>query len=493
MKRIAIILLFLSAPAFAGWSEPVRIGIPGGYQYPQILAAGDTLHVVGTLLPGGDKVVYLRSDNGGDSWSEGQVLSDTINSTNAMFARIVKHEQNLIVFWRSILNTGPRPWNIGYSLSHDNGETWTETLYIINPGWDHILYFSASGSGPVVNVIASRRVSPDLIFYSIRSTNFGESWLGPVEIFQGAQSSRTDQISHNNMVFYVWAGRFVWSGVYEIFYIRSFDNGETWSENFRLSDDDSVLSRTPAIFTNGGYTVGATWTDWKYTPGWLTGDIVYRQSSDSGSSWASESQITFNHLADYSDVCTSEDFVHVIWQDYGMGITRRSIYYERSSDGGESWGDPYWLDGTDDDSWNPAIAASNGKVYVVWADGRSSPPEDIYPGIYFSRYEEGTSVISEPTNLPQAISLSAYPNPFNTTTIISYANLDNSGGIDILNVLGQVVKTFNIQNRKGGQNGQGEIVWDGTDEAGNPVASGVYFAKARGSSGAVMLKLEYLK
>ena len=129
-----LFLIILYAFSFAGWTEPVRIGIPGGYQYPQILAAGDTLHVVGTLLPGGDKVVYLRSDDSGESWTDGQVLSDTINSTNAMFVRIVRYEQNLIVFWRSILNTGPRPWNVGYSLSHDNGESWTEPLYIINPG-----------------------------------------------------------------------------------------------------------------------------------------------------------------------------------------------------------------------------------------------------------------------------------------------------------------------------------------------------------------------
>ena len=484
-----LFLIILYAFSFAGWTEPVRIGIPGGYQYPQILAAGDTLHVVGTLLPGGDKVVYLRSDDSGESWTDGQVLSDTINSTNAMFVRIVRYEQNLIVFWRSILNTGPRPWNVGYSLSHDNGESWTEPLYIINPGWDHILYFSASSSGPAVNVIASRRVSPDLIFYNIRSTNFGENWSEPVEIFRAAQSSMTDQVSFVNSVHFSWGGRFDYENRWETYYMKSADNGISWSENILMSEEDEYPSYFPSLWVDGQGNLSLSWFDYRYSPYFLTGDILFRRSTDGGDSWSPEQQITFDHLAMViSDVVANEDTINIAWEDEGYGLTGRSIFIVRSKDAGMTWSDQYWLDGTDDDSWNPAVAASNGRVYVVWSDDRPDPGI----GLYFSRYQDQTDANDEPLSLPERIVLYAYPNPFNSEIIFSLNMLEGGEAeINIYNIEGRLVKTL----FKGGiiEKGWHKFTWDATEASGKAVSSGLYFAVASTPRGKISKALTLIR
>ncbi len=484
---IFILSLFCSY-CHAQWTEPGRIGIPGAYYYPQILASGDTLHLAGTHILEGDKVVYLRSDDAGDTWGESQILSDTANSTNAMFVRIVKNAENIMVLWRSIFDAGPGPWNIGYALSHDNGETWTEPLYILNPGWSHILYFSASGSGSVVNVVLSSRIDHDLVFFNVRSTNFGQSWSEPVELFTAAQSSMTDQVSYGDMVYYVWGGRFVWTGVYETFIISSLDNGESWSNNYMLSRDDSILSRTPSILVNRGGTVGVSWTDWKYSPYWWTGDIFYRQSSDSGFSWESEHEVTFDHLADYSDVCGIGETAHAVWENYSMGISRRNIYYRRSDDGGESWSEEYWVDGTTDDSWNPVVAASNGRVYIVWADGRDDPGM----GLYFSRYEDETGIIDKGPITRMIIDLQAYPNPFNSFTTITYDGL-KGGDIEIYNITGQRIRTLKIPTKDGELIHTGQVTWDARDALGNKVSSGIYFARAKTLRNSSTLKLIYLK
>lgn len=68
-----------------------------------------------------------------------------------------------------------------------------------------------------------------------------------------------------------------------------------------------------------------------------------------------------------------------------------------------------------------------------------------------------------------------YPNPFNPTTKISYQNIDGEDNltIEIFNLKGQIVKSFNLNN----QNKDGYIVWNGRDAQNREVASGVYLFK----------------
>jgi hypothetical protein len=397
MKRIGLSAFLLaycliSVTARAQWTEPVRIGIPGAYYYPQILAAGDSLHVVGTNIPGGDKIVYLRSDDAGDTWGDSRILSDTLNSTNAMFVRIVKDGQHVMVLWRSIMDSGPGPWNIGYALSDDNGDTWTEPLYVLNPGWDHILYFSASGSGPVVNVIVSRSIGYDLIFYTVRSTDFGENWSEPEILFTCLDIGVPDQAASEDFVHLVWPGNLNQSDYWETYYISSSDGGLSWSDNEIVTEDDESESTRPSVFAAADNSVLLSWMDLKYSPYWFTGDVFFRKSTDSGHQWQMESQVTANHHAKRSDVAGNRDRIRLAWEDEREDNGGRSIYYNESEDGGITWGNEVRLDLGTEESRNPALATSNAGVYVVWADDRCEPDSETCGGLYFTRREQPTPI-----------------------------------------------------------------------------------------------------
>jgi hypothetical protein len=68
------------------------------------------------------------------------------------------------------------------------------------------------------------------------------------------------------------------------------------------------------------------------------------------------------------------------------------------------------------------------------------------------------------------------PNPFGGSTRIAFAMPDGArhADLEIYNVRGQVVKAVEIGATPGATT---EFTWDGTDNAGQPVASGVYFYK----------------
>ena len=93
--------------------------------------------------------------------------------------------------------------------------------------------------------------------------------------------------------------------------------------------------------------------------------------------------------------------------------------------------------------------------------------------------EPPTAVASEPGEvLPSGFSLAQnYPNPFNGRTSISY-QLTGPGAVELIlyGLLGQPVRRLVSEYQGAGFH---RVAWDGTDEEGNPVASGVYLYRLK--------------
>ena len=84
-----------------------------------------------------------------------------------------------------------------------------------------------------------------------------------------------------------------------------------------------------------------------------------------------------------------------------------------------------------------------------------------------------------------------FPNPFNPTTIIQYALPKASQvRIEVYNVLGQRVRTLVDETQRPGYK---TINWDGRDDAGNEVSSGVYFCRIQAGSFEESRKMTLLK
>lgn len=89
------------------------------------------------------------------------------------------------------------------------------------------------------------------------------------------------------------------------------------------------------------------------------------------------------------------------------------------------------------------------------------------------------------------LSLDAWPNPFNPSCTLSF-QLDKSGRADlaIYNAKGQKVRSLHSGNLSAGDN---QILWDGKDDGGKNLASGLYFARLSTDRGSVTRKLLLIK
>ena len=104
---------------------------------------------------------------------------------------------------------------------------------------------------------------------------------------------------------------------------------------------------------------------------------------------------------------------------------------------------------------------------------------------YRNRLGSVTSV-EQPSVLPSEYSLAQnYPNPFNPETRIRYSLSQSSRVVlKIFNMLGQEVRTLLDEHKPAGSF---EVSWDGKNDAGQRVPSGVYLYQIH-AQGKVMTK-----
>jgi hypothetical protein len=116
---------------------------------------------------------------------------------------------------------------------------------------------------------------------------------------------------------------------------------------------------------------------------------------------------------------------------------------------------------------------------------------DLIPGQIIDIIEpEFIGINDSQPRLPQSgFIINAYPNPFNSSTIIGIEGGSGASEIAIYDLLGRTVKATTIPVG----NSSGKYLWDGTDNQNNHIPSGVYFVRVQNSSYSSEIKVTLLK
>lgn len=212
---------------------------------------------------------------------------------------------------------------------------------------------------------------------------------------------------------------------------------------------------------------------------------------------------TTSHPQDPGVSVDKDTFFVVTWTDHRDG--NPNIYYQK-----------FYLDGTPIDSnmivHNPESslqmisdnAVSLTYLYTVWMDNRTPGNGfDIYSSILTYRPEVGVEEELVDQSVLQLRLNQNYPNPFNSTTLIPFtisaSPVSSSQStvhspipttLAIYNVLGQRVKNLVNEDKLPGHY---QITWDGKDDSGFEVSSGVYFYRLKTEKQVQTKKLIYLK
>ena len=119
----------------------------------------------------------------------------------------------------------------------------------------------------------------------------------------------------------------------------------------------------------------------------------------------------------------------------------------------------------------PTVNAVTAAFTMDVTDGIDTVRMDDVPKVIYIRRYDYLSTIDE--TVPATFALHEnYPNPFNPTTTFRFDLPEVSDvNVVIYNMLGQKVKTFNMNSISAGSH---SIKWNATNELGDPVGAGVY-------------------
>ncbi len=278
-------------------------------------------------------------------------------------------------------------------------------------------------------------------------------------------------------------GRFVvaWQdgreGKDKIYIQRFASDGTKIGTNFPVHCDRSDPSQYNAdldLNKRGDFVV--SWTE----PHLSSTMIFAQRYDDSGSPVDSNIPVVDDPLAspENSRVGLSDDGYFVVaWSDHRMSGS--DIYFQTFLNGVPQ-GVNRRLNGDFGSALQdfPDIDLQAFYLYSVWRDNR-------VPGLGFSIYFNqisymGTEVegFHDEGSLPSSFVLyQNFPNPFNESTTIQYTiNAESVQPVHITlkiyNVLGERVRTLVNENKFSGEY---QIIWDGRNEHGSEVPSGIYF------------------
>ena len=244
--------------------------------------------------------------------------------------------------------------------------------------------------------------------------------------------------------------------------------------------------KTVVLFTSDG---GTTW-ETRYTGastgqhGWKisfpTSDIGYVSVEGGGFGEPS----TFLKTTDGGLTWQEQQFLNFPYTEQGVGFATENLgwlggwsgpTYE-TTDGGDSWnlaGFGMWI--------NRFLFLSDTLGYAVG--------QTVYK---YSTDSVSVDVPTSPQEIPSRYTLSQnYPNPFNPITTIRYSlPLPSVVRISIYDVLGMEVTTLLVSKQSAGYHA---VRWNGKDDSGKNLPSGVYFYRLEANGYTAMSKMTILR
>lgn len=463
MKSVSlfIFILLCSAVSLAQWQPEIRLTTAPGDSYEPLNSSrgialnGNTVHVVwADERDGNREIYYKRSTDKGLTWGPDNRFTN--NPASSWRPSVSVNGTTVHLTWCDEMSGN---FEIYYKRSTDDGINWTENTRLT---FDSARSWAPSMAVSGLNIHIVWPESRDMneeVYYK-RSTDGGITWGADTRLTYDSNGTYYPSVAvSGNIVHVVWYDFRM--GKRAVFYKRSTDNGTNWESDKQLTFGSSESYN--ATVGVSGAAVHVAWQDTRYG----IEEIFYMRSSDGGLTWSSERRMTNNSgISWYPAISVLQNNVHLAWQDNTTG--NYEIYYDCSTDGGITWEQITQLTIDTAESLRPAIAVLDSYVHVVWNDKRDGNFE-----VYYKRNPTGNpiGINNISSKIPSVYSLSQnYPNPFNPITKIKFdVTKLSSVKIIVYNVSGREVVTL-VNERL--NPGTYETTFDGSS-----LTSGVYFYK----------------
>jgi hypothetical protein len=371
-------------------------------QYAPSIARGlnDELYVMFDDMREGGDMYFAKSLDRGRTWSRPNIrVSDTCicdwGLPSCMAVDVAGTIYACWTDWR-IDDDGDDDWDVYFSRSTDRGNSWFPNVRVND---------SSNRDKSVGSMIVApdqslcvvwtdwRNGATDPDIYFARSTDGGQTWTDPnIRVDDGSTGSQfggpicADQRGN---LYVGYSSRPNSGARLHVYLVRSTDYGETWSKPAIRIDDGRVADHSNLslkVSTTGLYAV------WRMYGAGMD-NIVFSKSTDGGETWSRPVVQVDHHSwglwSEEPDLAIGEDgtlyVTWVRWSVYDDGLP--DVFFGMSTDDGQTWTNPsvrvndIWQDSQRS---SRLILGRDQTIFIVWHDSRNrTQPDPI--DIYFSR------------------------------------------------------------------------------------------------------------
>lgn len=338
-----------------------------------VYAADDILHAlvaVETAKPKQPYIGYLRSDDGGLSWSSpidvGQYATGTVESGAGNDVQIAAYGTTLMAIWQvtgEIPGMGP----LQTVYSRDGGQSWSPGANPTGSAVDQShpdLVADQAGRFHLVWLDDRDENGYQGLRYA-RSSNFGRQWEMAQTIDESTCSCCWNRLSLGmdgqlNALYRDMEPR-------DMALARSSDAGNTWRRISTVGEFNWIFDGCPH---NGGALVwgGAeTWHGLVWTGAENKAGLYYVRSADNGHSWSKPRAMGGESLAFHSDIAlVGEEQVLAIWD--AMGSSGSAVMISESFDNGGHWSVARQISALGNSATFPRVVKTPSGVLAMWIE-----------------------------------------------------------------------------------------------------------------------------
>lgn len=312
--------------------EPVG---PNEYQSDPWLVSDGNDNAFFTFLEyggSGEGMGVAKTIDGGFTWQSPVQASDTVGYLDDKETVCVDAAGNIYLMWDHFVTTTQA--NLVFTKSTDNGVSFQPTQ-ILGPWETHggIPYLTCTPNGTlfVSTIWDSVPDGPINTIFFMKSTDLGASWTPPHQVnppSSGEISIITVCATDSNHHIYICfaAGSPIDK---EVYITKSVDGGTTWSTPVQVNDVSTNMQRMVEMHIDEEDTIHIAWLD-AQNDEW---DIYYSYSEDGGTTFSSDVKITtegfplsFSRPGDYNTLRSGPDGkLFIVWTD-GRALTDQDIY-----------------------------------------------------------------------------------------------------------------------------------------------------------------------
>jgi hypothetical protein len=298
---------------------------------PQIAVSKNGIFIVwaDTVKTNNKQIMFTKSEDNGTTFSK--VISLNNNSKNSKNQEISAFDENVYVIWRESDQNNTDSDNnntIVFKSSPDSGNIFNNSIELIKNTNDSFPKINSYGNNVYIVWNNENKKNSGLFF--VKSSDKGNNFDKILKLSDYSNSGESQIAVDENEVLVIWGG-FLSKNISNIYYVKSNDNGNTFTSSKTISDNTNGSIYTNDYnklnnIINNPINVETTnnnllYVVWQNTFSNQNADILLLLNNQTDNTYTTKLLNLSNNtsFSECPSIAISNNNVYVIWEDFILG------------------------------------------------------------------------------------------------------------------------------------------------------------------------------